>query len=79
MNSLNRRRCPRNQIRRGGNSGDMAKKNWCSVAVGCGPLPRTQNKHGVVVGLKKARVIEYSTTKIPNRFSVFHLKYELMM
>ena len=39
----------------------MAKKNWCSVAVGCGPLPRTQNKHGVVVvALKKARVIEYS-------------------
>lgn len=36
------------------------QKNWCSVAVGCGPLPRTQNKHGVVVALKKAGAIEYS-------------------
>lgn len=45
----------RGQLRRYG------EKNWCSVAVGCGPLPRTQKKHAVVVvALKKAGVIEYS-------------------
>lgn len=36
------------------------ERNWCSVAVGCSPLPRTQNKHGIVVALKKAGAIEYS-------------------
>lgn len=36
------------------------ERNWCSVAVGCVPLPRTHNKHGGVVALKKAGAIEYS-------------------